>query len=105
MNLILKGYLTEVSEVETITSLETNKKSTVFKVLITVPGYHDGFQKVGQDEVFEAQVFNEKITHASAKAFLTKKVTAKCYLNSKQSDKSGTAKYFLSLNLASIEVL
>jgi hypothetical protein len=75
----LKG---KVQAIGPITQVGDNKTDLQYMILF-VPGYHDGFEKKGRDNVWCLQALGKKIGDLKMTEDLTNKiVTVNCYLDS-----------------------
>jgi len=82
------------------------KETLVQTIILKVPGYVDQFgDKKGDDEYFEATLFNDKIKKLNLDPYELEgaKVKAKCFLNSNYYKEKNT--YILNLLLHTLEVV
>lgn len=110
MKIQFKGQIKNISEVVAQAKKDGSGTFDIQTMVVTIPGYHDGFEKKGKDENWEIQLFDKAIKEfkLSETFKLDDKVHVEAYLNSQTVLKPGEKKdtiiesYFLNLSLAKI---
>lgn len=100
----LKGIVKHVSSVETVGDKGTQKQS----IGLFVPGYVDEFgDKKGQDEEWEIDLFNEKITSVGLNNnLIDKKAIVTVYVNSRRvKNRDNEDIFIINANLGDIKLL
>lgn len=98
----IKGIIKEVSAIENYSA--TGRRQTI---VVFVPGYVNEYQeKVGKDEMWGIDIFNNRIDHFGLNQnCINKKAEVDVYLSGREWEKDGKKGYSVSVTLKSIKLL
>ena len=100
----LKGKVMEVGPITQV----GDKKTDLQSIIVFVPGYHDGFEKKGRDNLWAIQILGDKVKNLNIQKDLVDKIiTCICYLDSQFVEpklEGQTGFYSVNVTLASFIV-